>query len=343
MQEIERFIDRVQGRRDKEGTVRNRIIHMECFAEWCEEHGIEEVSDIEVWDIEDYFSSLGNSGDEQNEDDEDDEFEGYSGPAVRGRYWSLNIFFKEMVNREKIEENPLEKFDKSNYRDLFRKAKKEDYVDARGGIFALEEEGVQELAENVPGNGHKVRNKLIILLSYHTGVRRQELADMKLDDIDRQERRIEVYSSKDDSNYSEKDPIRPVWYGPSLDPLMDEWIEIERPGYATSDSPYLFVSLRAERMRPHTINEIVKQAAENAGMQEEMYTDRNGAKRHLITHHTLRHSFARKCMTPDETGSRIDVKRLANLMGNDAETVSNNYLHFAEDDDRKARELYGPR
>lgn len=329
MEEIDKFLDRVRGRRDKQATVRNRVLQMECFQSWCDDNGIEEVSEIGMGEIEDYLGYLGR--------------EEYSGPSVRGRWWSLNIFFEEMVSRETIEENPLGKVNKKHYRDLFNKSKKEDYVDARGGIFALEEEGIQKLAENVPGNGHKIRNQLIILLSYHTGVRRQELADMKLESIDRDERRIEVYSSKSDSEYVDKDAKRPVWYGPSLDPLMDKWIEVERPGYATADSPYLFVSLRAERITEHQINEIVVQAAKNAGMQEEMYTDRNGAKRHLITHHTLRHSFARECMTPDGAGKRIDVKRLANLMGNDPDTVAKNYLHFAQDDDKQSRELYGPR
>lgn len=329
MQEIQRFKDRVRGRREKQATVRNRILQLECFEEWCESYGIEELPDIGMGTIEDYLGYLGR--------------EDYSGPAVRGRWWTLNIFFDEMVNRDKIAENPLEKINKKHYKELFNKSKKEDYVDARGGIFALGEEGVMKLAENVPANGHKTRNKLLILLSYHTGVRRQELADMKLEAIDRQERRIDVYSSKSDSEYVEKDARRPVWYGPSLDPLVDKWIEIERPGYATSDSPYLFVSLRSERMTETSINRIVVQSAENARIQETMYTDRNGNDRHLITHHTLRHSFARQCMTPDETGNRIDVKRLANLMGNDPDTVADKYLHFSESDDKQARELYGPR
>lgn len=329
IQEIDRFKNRVRGRRDKQATLRNRILQIECFEDWLSDYGIESVEEIGMGTIEDYLGYLGR--------------EDYSGPAVRGRWWTLNIFFNELVNRDTIAENPLESINKKHYRELFNKAKKEDYVDARGGIFALEPEGVQNLAENVPANGHKTRNKLIILLSYHTGVRRQELADMKLEEIDRQERRIEVYSSKSDSEFVEKDPRRPVWYGPSLDPLMDKWIDIERPGYVTAESPYLFVSERAERMTTHSINRIVVQSAENADMQEVMYTDRNGSERHLITHHSLRHSFARECMSPDETGSRIDVKRLANLMGNDPDTVADKYLHFSEDDDKQARELYGPR
>lgn len=336
MEELDRFEDTVKARRSKEGTVQSRLSDIQCFREWCRSEGINNASEIDVSDIKAYLSFLGGND--------------YSGSVVNNRWWTLNIFFDELKSEGKIDENPLDDVDKSRYRDLFNGSKKAEYVDARGGIFALEEEGVKELADNAPNPVG--RNKLIILLMYHTGVRRQELADIRLENVDRQERRIDVYSKKLDSEYTNKDPWRPVWYGPTLDPLIDKWIDIDREGYATAESPYLFIGKQTERLGEKHINDIVKEAAENAGLQEVMYTDNyvneeqgvNGRKKHLITSHTLRHSFARACMTPDETGSRIDVKSLAELMGHsDSSVTANKYLHFAEDDIKDARELYGPR
>lgn len=328
MQALENFKDRVEGRRSKSNTIANRKRDLECFGEWLEEQGIDNPEEIWIAEIEDYISYLGGQD--------------YSGQVLQHRWWTLNIFFNELVRRNELEENPLEKVNKDHYRDIFNKSKKEEYVDARGGIYALEEEGIQELADNV--NNPVTRNKLIILLGYHTGCRRQELADIKLENIDRQERRIEVYSKKKDSQYVNDEAWRPVWYGPSLDPLMDTWIEVERKGYATADSPYLFVSHKSERLRDETINDVVRDAAENSGLQQQMYVDNKGDPRYLITSHVLRHSFARSCMTPDETGNRIDVKRLAELMGHsDSSVTAAKYLHFAEDDVKEARELYGPR
>jgi integrase/recombinase XerD len=40
------------------------------------------------------------------------------------------------------------------------------------------------------------------------------------------------------------------------------------------------------------LNDIVKQAAENAGIQEVLYKDSAGRRHFKITSHTLRHSFA---------------------------------------------------
>jgi integrase/recombinase XerD len=329
MKEIEDFLDRVKGRRSKEGTISLKINDMRCFSEWCESNEYNDISDIGMAQIEDYLAYLGRKD--------------YSGSVINNRWWTLNIFFNEMIAREKIEENPLGDVNKRHYRDLFNGTKKKDYVDARGGIYALEPEGVEALANNV--ESPKIRNELIVRLMYHTGVRRQELADIKLDNIDRNERKILVYSQKKDSEYVRgDDPRRPVWYGPSLDPLMDRWIEIEREGYVTSESDYLFNTQQTERISERHINDIIKIAANNADLQEEMYEDVRGNTRHLITSHTLRHSFARNCMTPDETGSRIDVKRLSELMGHsDPSITAEKYLHFAEDDVREARELYGPR
>lgn len=330
MQELEQFRKRVEGRRKKPTSLANRLTDINCFERWCEEEGIESPGDIGVNEIEDYLAYLGR--------------EDYSGAVVNSRWWTLKIFFGDLVKRGEIEENPLKDFDKRPYSDLFNGSKKAEYVDARGGIFALQEEGVHELAENVPKP--TLRNKLVVLLSYHTGVRRQELADMKLKNVDRNKREILVYSKKKDSSFTKDttDPWRSVWYGPSLDPLMDRWIEVERKGYSTADSPYLFTTYKSERLSEDQIGEIVRKAAENAGIQEVMYVDLKGHERNLITHHTLRHSFARACMTPDEAGNRIDVKRLAELMGHeDSSMTAEKYLHFAEDDIKQARELYGPR
>ena len=336
LDELDSFAERVKGRRDKEGTLKNRLSDIECFRQWCISQNVDDISGIEIYEIEDYLTYLGQRD--------------YAASVVDRRWWTLNILFNELVARDKIQENPLNKIDKSHYKDLFSGSKKSQYIESKGGIFALDEDGVNELVDNVPNPVS--RNRLIINLLYHTGVRRQELADIKLENIDLKERRIEIYSQKQDSQYSADDPWRPVWYGKSIDMLMDQWIRVDREGYATSGSPYLFVGTQTDRLSGYRINEIVKESAENAGIQKIMYTDAfideengvTGRKKYLITSHTLRHSFAKACMTPDDTGARIDVKSLAELMGHsDSSVTAEKYLHFAEDDIKEARGLYGPR
>lgn len=231
------------------------------------------------------------------------------------------------------------------YTDLLNGTKKAQYVETRGGIFALPAEAVETLAEHADAaKGPADRNRLMILLMYHTGVRAQELADMRLEHIDRDERKIKVYSKKLDSSHVQADPWRHVWYGQSVEKHMARWLDYggRDAFYTAAESPHLMVSERAERVSEDEINRIVKAAAESAGLQEVMCEDAGGMKRHLITSYTLRHSFAYECMQTNEGTGRIDIKTLVELMGHQSTETTEKYLVFAEDDLRESHRLYGP-
>lgn len=324
--EIEQFITRVGARRT--GTTKeNRQRAARVFGAWLADRDVAAV-DVTPSDVEDYAVHLGSRG--------------CSASVVSSTRWTLNILFDELETREKIEENPVEQVNWSHYAELLNGTKKSEYVEARGGIFALENEGVEELAEHVPGPTG--RNKLLVHLMYHTGVRAQELADMKLANIDRDERKVMVYSQKLDSDHSLADPWRPVWYGQSVEKYMTRYLDFGgRDGiYTAEDSPYLFCTQKSERLSENRVNEIVREAATNADMQEVMYQDTAGRDRHLITSHTLRHSFAYECMQSND-GGRIDLKTLAELMGHQDTSTTEKYLVFADSDLRESRRLYGPK
>ena len=328
--EIKRFISRVESRRSG-STKENRVNGAEDFGAWLADQGLG-VADVTPPDVEDYIVHLGN--------------EEYAPVFINNRRWTLNILFDDLERRGKIEENPIEQVDWSRYAELLNGTKKAAYVDARGGIYALDREGIETLADHVDAaRGPTERNRLLILLMYHTGVRAQELADMKLKHLDRDERRIEVYSKKLDSDHVRADPWRPVWYGASLDKHMARWLDFggRDAFYTATESDHLFISERSERMSEAQINRIVKSAAESAGLQEVMYEDAGGMKRHLITSHTLRHSFAYECMQSTDGGGRIDLKTLAELMGHQDTATTEKYLVFADGDLRESRRLYGPK
>lgn len=324
--EIESFVSRVRGRRDKDATVNNRVRAIEDFGEWLAERDTP-VSEIDRNDLTDYFPDLGSRD--------------LSPKDVDNRKWSINVFLNEMVGRDVLEENPMDNVDWDKYRNLFNGTKKEDYVDAKGGIYALEESGVDKVA-NATNN---FRDEFVIRLMYHTGIRASTLCHIKIDDVDRENREIEIYIPKLDSDWIESlEPRQKVWYGSSLDSYFRRWLDFgARDQYGPAeDSPYLFVTGRAEQLNVGTINRWVREAADEAGLQEVMYVDNNGNDRHLVTSHTLRHSFARSCMVGNN-GGRIDLKTLADLMNHSDTTTTEKYLHFAEDDLREARQMYGPR
>lgn len=155
---------------------------------------------------------------------------------------------------------------------------------------------------------------------------------MRVDNIDEGERSIRVYAEKTDD-------YRTVYYQPSLDPLLDEWLHGgNRMGFfKANESPYVFVSGQSEQFaHSNDINRIVRNTAKDAGLNEVMYEDRAGVKRWKITSHTLRHSHAIASIK-----SGIDIERVRRHMGHSSLDMTKRYLQFVEEDVRDAYGSFG--
>lgn len=195
-------------------------------------------------------------------------------------------------------------------------------------ISYLKPDEVKELADAVPNP--TLRNELIVKLLYHTGMRRGELANIQLSDINTENRRIMVEDTKNNQE-------RTAYYPPELDTILDRWISVNREALATADSEYLFPTTHSEQIAPEYINEVVKKAAENAGLQESAYTDGNGRVRNEITAHTLRHSFAVSCLMND-----MDTRTIQKLMGHAKIETTEVYLDIVESDIEDRYRRHGP-
>jgi integrase/recombinase XerD len=115
-----------------------------------------------------------------------------------------------------------------------------------------------------------------------TACRRGEVRHIRLQDIDRDTRKIRVYGEKTDD-------YRVVRYQSRLKPLMAQWIDVDRNAYAVAEkSPYLFPSRQSEQISTDRLNNIVTQSARNAGIQEVLDHNAAGQPIHRITCHALR-------------------------------------------------------
>ncbi|WP_435092748.1 tyrosine-type recombinase/integrase [Halorubrum sp. N11] len=75
--------------------------------------------------------------------------------------------------------------------------------------------------------------------------------------------------------------------------ISTRWINANRDALATAGSPYLFPTSHSKRISAAYINQIVKDAAEAAGLQDnEVFVDAAGRSRRKVTAHVLRHSYA---------------------------------------------------
>ncbi|MFC4249623.1 tyrosine-type recombinase/integrase [Natribaculum luteum] len=155
-----------------------------------------------------------------------------------------------------------------------------------GEGYAVDQSEVRLMEEAV--KRHKNRDKLVIRILWQTGMRRGELAELTLDDIDRPRREITIREEISKSDYT-----RVVAYHPSLDGLLRQWIDGgDRDALNRKNRDELLVGERGGKVRGERINEIVRDAAIDAGINRKLgYTDANGGTRWKITAHSLRHGY----------------------------------------------------
>ncbi|AGN01144.1 site-specific recombinase xerd [Salinarchaeum sp. Harcht-Bsk1] len=177
----------------------------------------------------------------------------------------------------------------------------------------------------------KLRDGLIIRLLFQTGLRVSELTDIRLSDLDEESRSIAV-RGKGRKN-------RTVFYQPSLALPMHIWLTDRRPAvFYAEESEYLFPTSHSECITRAAVTEMVREVAEQAGIQEVYGTTTDGVERHSVTPHVLRHSFA---MAALDNG--WDVYTLSQALGHaSTEITTSTYLHDDEEQVREAYQLRGP-
>lgn len=306
---IERYLERVEGTKS-EATHATFKTNLRQFDQWVDERDYA-LCEMGSLDIEEFFIEMNN--------------EGYAPNTIASRFEAIRALYKFLSGKlAETEDNPMDDLKRSDY--VEKGTKKHDNADVV--YITLDEK--EALCENIPTP--TLRNELIIRLLWQTGVRKSELVEIELEDIDREERSIGVWSTKTKE-------WRTVYYQPSLDLLMDQWIDGGYRGcFATAeDSPYLFVTERSEQMAPETVNrKIVRQAAENADIQEVMYTDKNGGRRCRITAHALRHGHGVHALK-----SGIDIRTVQKHLGHAKLEMTMKYLQLVDEDIRDGYRRFG--
>jgi integrase/recombinase XerD len=240
--------------------------------------------------------------------------DGYAGNTVSIQATALSVFYREIGFDD---DNPALNTNVSDWSALKKGTKKEQHANS-DDVHYLKPDDVQKLADNVPSP--VVRNKLLVLLLYQTGMRRSEAAPVRLDNIDQDARSIDIRADKTEDN-------RTVYYQPNLDFLMNQWIEVDRKSLPTADSPYLFNSFKSYMINNRHISSIVKKAADNAGLQESLYKDQAGKEHSRVSSHTLRHSFGVQSIK-----NGMDTRSLQLLMGHSQISTTEKYLKLTKDD-----------
>ncbi|MFB6236098.1 MAG: tyrosine-type recombinase/integrase [Halopenitus sp.] len=308
-EEMKQYLDRVKGMKSNQ-TFESRRTALRRFSKWLQETD-RTVMEIDGLDLEDYLVALSN----QN----------YAPNTIGVYFDGVRNFYGYLERKGEIEESPASNVRQSNLRSVTSGSKKHNNSD----IVYVTAEEKEQLVEHAPEP--RMRNRLIIRLLWQTGVRGKELSDIQLEDLDRDSRSIHIYSTKTDSS-------RTVFYQPSLDFLLDKWLD---GGYRDAHVPgdksaYLFPGKEREKLGPRWIRGAVTTAAERAGIQEPLYEDAGGATRYRIGSHSLRHGH---CVHALKSG--INIRTIQKQAGHSSLEVTQKYLRIVDDDVKEEYKQFG--
>lgn len=303
-----------------ESTADSYTRHVHRFLDWLDGYDIDYL-DVRGIDLEDHLDAMLDDG--------------YSDSSVRIRRASISRFYTRLnkwaesrtvstdidIDSADVPENPSDGVDPKYWQKLDNPTKKEQSL--KGEIHYLRPEQIQQLVKSVPNP--TIRNELLVKLLYQTGARAHELAQVRIEDIDRDLREIKIYSDKTSDS-------RIAYYHSNLDFLLSTYID---GGYRDSipsvdESSYLFPTNKRPYIDPAYMNQVVRKTAKRAGLQTDMYEDKAGATRSSVTAHTLRHSMAVQSIK-----NGVDIRTLQLVLGHENLETTEKYLRMAEDDVRE--------
>lgn len=146
---------------------------------------------------------------------------------------------------------------------------------------------------------NNLKHRCIVQLLYGSGLRRSELLNLKLNDIDSKRMLIRVEGAK-----GNKDRLTLLSNNALKDLRMyfKEWKPKE----------FLFEGRKGGKYSPESVVQIVKQAANKAGIKQN------------VSPHILRHSFATHLLE-----SNVDLRQIQVLLGHGSSKTTEIYTHVA--------------
>ena len=162
---------------------------------------------------------------------------------------------------------------------------------------------------NYPDTSNKygLRDALILEMLYSTGVRVSELANIRLNDIDFNDRKILILGKGNKERY--------VYYGSKCEKLLDKYLKMDH-----RDSSYLLIGKKSDRLNEREIRSIVTDSAKRAGINIH------------VSPHTLRHTYATHMLNDG-----ADLKSVGDLLGHESLSTTQIYTHVSNE---RLRQVY---
>lgn len=157
------------------------------------------------------------------------------------------------------------------------------------------------------------RNITLLKLMLNTAIRREEVVNIRLKDININENSILIHGKGDKE--------RIVYYNNDVKALLSEYIYSHRNIFKTAkDSEFLFVTTKAGKMCVSTVNKIYNKYRDMAGLKEQGYTV-----------HSLRKTAATNMY--QQTG---DIYAVKGILGHSSIATTELYARLGEENKKKA-------
>ena len=229
-----------------------------------------------------------------------------SNRSINRKISSLNTYYKFLLKIEKIKKNPLD-----NHRALKTKKIIQLPFSEKEVISALDINNFQNSFEGK-------RDRLIIEMLYSTGIRRIELTDLKIKDIDFSSKRIKVLGKRN------KERFIPMLE--STISLIEEYMDYRNELNKIHNKDFLFLTSKGEKIYENLVYRITNK-----------YFDYVSTKVKKSPH-ILRHSFATHLLN-----NGADLNAVKDLLGHSSLAATQVYTNRSIEEIKKVYSNTHPR
>ena len=218
----------------------------------------------------------------------------YKNSTISRSLSSLRNFYTYLLSKNIIDNNPFK---------LIRNPKKEKKLPN----FLQYNEFIKLIEDLKNDDNLSIRNKMILELLYATGIRVSELTNIKLDDINFNDKSIRVLGK------GNKERI--VYFGDYAKDVMNEYINNNRGSLLNGkNSKYLLINKNGDNLTSRGVEEVIDKIVKEVSLN------------HKISPHVLRHTFATHML---EDGA--DLRTVQELLGHSSLSTTQIYTHVTNE------------
>lgn len=287
---IQKFYVRCKAKGVSENTI---LTYGYLFNQWmryCINKGITDIDDIDTDALRNYFVKL--------------QQDGYSPATVQDVYRSLKALWHWWEQEDIVQYNPMTKVERPKHRQ------------ERGRVFTASEIDIMLdywNKETFIG----LRNYTIIAILLGTGLRKAELLQLRLDDIDADSRTMTVFGKG--GKYRDVPISRKLWK------IMSVYIK-NRNEYVGKSSGWLIVSRYGGRLTVGGVNKVFADLKRDTSIPTRK-----------LSAHTLRRTYATAFLT---NGGNLFV--LQEILGHSDIATTRIYANFTSETRRQQQEEFSP-